>query len=311
MDTRVSMQSMYQTAMAGTEQISDQLEQLQAEGTTGLKYSQVSDNPTASLQIISNTDQQQALTAYLGNIQSATASLNASGSALQQVNTIFSQAKSIALQGASSTNTTESDSAMADQVNQLLNNLLDAANTQDSNGAYVFGGTATTTPPYTATRDAAGNIVSVSYQASNAPSSVVVDTNQQAEVYTPGNQVFQGNGADAFQSLITLRDELNNTGNLSQTDQINALSAQAGAVDAANNQVLTAQGSQSATLQSLTSLQGNLQNVQLAVKENIGNLGSADLTDVVVQLQSYEQLLQLSFTTFSQITSTSLLNYLH
>ena len=81
-------------------------------------------------------------------------------------------------------------------------------------------------------------------------------------------------------------------------------------LDNAGQQVLKAQGAQSASLQSLSSLQEQLQSLQLSTKETITNVGSADITDVVVKLQSYQQSLQLALMSFVQISSTSLLNYL-
>ena len=57
-------------------------------------------------------------------------------------------------------------------------------------------------------------------------------------------------------------------------------------------------------------MQTHLQALQLSTKETISTVGDADVTDVVVKLQSYEQMLHLSLMTFQKISSTSLLNYL-
>jgi flagellar hook-associated protein 3 len=485
MNTSVSMETVFQSTINATQQIENQLTTLQAEASTGQAYGKVSDNPTASLAILSNSDLDSSLTANLTNIQSATTALNTSTSALQQANNILTQAKSIALQASSSTNDSASYTALAAQVNSLINNLMAIANTQN-NGAYVFGGTATNTQPYAATLDAQGNVTSVQYQGSNAASSVIVGDNQQVGLYEPGNQIFQaqnrqaavftgstgaqpgagtdsatgqatltlshtlttyapgsgvqagtssaagdtilgpagahtltvidtsGNGSagtvsldggppvaftnadtnllvtnsagqsvyvnttgissnyngtvnitstgsmsidggttstpltfaanqsvtdgatgavtfvntanvtgtgtesvqypgtsTAFQSLINLRDALNNVNKLSSTAQISAISAQATELGNVDSQVMTSLGTQSATLQSLGSLQTQMQDVQTSTKATISNLSGADVANVVVQLQSYQQLLQLALESFSQISSTTLLNYLH
>ena len=69
-------------------------------------------------------------------------------------------------------------------------------------------------------------------------------------------------------------------------------------------------GAQSTTLQSLSSLQSNLQNLQLSNQETITTVGDTNMTDIVVQLQAVENQLQLSLESFAKISSTSLLNYL-
>jgi flagellar hook-associated protein 3 len=478
------MQTIYQDALIGTRQISDQLTALQAQATTGQKFSKVSDDPTAALSVLTATDQQQRLSAHLDNIQTSTTTLNASVSALQQVSDLFSQAKSIAIEAGNSANDTTSFGAMADQVNGLINQLLSLANTQN-NGTFLFGGSAAQTKPYAATLDAQGNAVAVKYQAATSGASAVVADGRQVELYYSGNEVFQpqsrqgavfvgttgaaagtgtdsavgratltvshtstsyapgsgvqagtssaagdtilgpagshtltivdtsGNGSagtvsldggtavaftsadtdlrvsnavgdvvyvdttaitpnfnsnvaitsngslsidggatttpitfsanqsvadantgavtwvdttkiqrtgsalvsypgtsDAFSALISLRDDLNNVNHLNGADQIKAISNDMSELDTASQQVLKAQGTQSAALQSLSSLQDQLQNLQLSTKETISNEGSADITDVVVKLQAYQQSLQLALMSFVQISSTNLLNYL-
>ena len=135
-----------------------------------------------------------------------------------------------------------------------------------------------------------------------------VDT---SNVKRAGTEVVQYPGtSDAFQALISLRDDLNNVNHLSGADQLKALTGHIAELDNVSAHVLTTLGQQSASLQSLSSLQAHLQALQLSANETIGTVGSADITDVVVKLQSYEQLLQLSLASFAQINSISLLNYL-
>ncbi len=191
MDTRVGMQTLYQNTLAATQQITAKLTTLNAQAATGQQFANVSDDPTAALSILSHGDVEQRLGAHLGNIQTATTALNTSVSALQQVNDIFSQAKAIGIEASSSVNDPTAFTALAQQVNSLINNLVSVANTQN-NGTYVFGGGASTTRPYDVTsQDAAGNIQGVSYKGDSAGTSAIVADGQQVELYYPGNQIFQ------------------------------------------------------------------------------------------------------------------------
>src|SRR5689334_19164654 len=98
MDARVTSQSILQDTAAAERQITDQLNALNAQAATGQKFAKVSDDPAYALTVMSNTDLENRLTAHLTNIQSATSALNTSVSTLQQVNNIFSEAKSLAIQ---------------------------------------------------------------------------------------------------------------------------------------------------------------------------------------------------------------------
>ena len=66
-----------------------------------------------------------------------------------------------------------------------------------------------------------------------------------------------------------------------------------------------------ASLQSLQSLQGHLQDLQLNAKKTASALGDVDMTQLVVNLQAYQNMLQLSLASFSRITSQNLLDFLH
>jgi flagellar hook-associated protein 3 FlgL len=483
MSASVGMTTIYQNAIYDNQLLNNLLLSLQTQASTGKKFANVSDNPSAAMTVIASGDQNQLLTTHLNNIQWATTALNTSVSALQQVDSIFAQAKSLAIQASNSVNDSTSFGAMAQQVNGMISSLLSAANTQN-NGVYVFSGTAYNTVPYVVTgRDAQGNPTAISYQGSNGSTSTIVNNNQSVPVYYAGSNVFQandpqaavfsgntgaapGSGTDSatgqqtliithtattyatgsgvqpgsssaagdtilggshtiqitdtsgngsagtvsldggpaiaftnadtnlqvtnssgdvvyidtsaitpgfngsiaigttgsmsidggatstpityaanqavtdgatgavtfvdttnlqrtgtesvahpgtdnvFQALIALRDDLNNVNNLSSADQIQAISNRIADLQNVSTQVESAMGAQSTTLQSLSSLQSNLQNLQLSTQETISNEGDVNMTNVVVQLQSLENQMQLSLETFAKISSTSLLNYL-
>lgn len=311
----ISSLSFYQDAMADSQQLSSQLSTLQAQAATGQEYPQLSDNPTASLEILADGDQQQIIGAHLNDIQTATTALNTSVSALQQADSLLSQAQSLALQASNGTANSSSLTALGQQVNSLISSMLSVANTQNGS-TYVFAGAGSSTqPPFTVSgQNAQGDPTSVSYQGAVGGASTIVGNNQQVEMYYPGSQAFLGQGpggTDVFQTLINLRDTLLNTGGLSTSAQNQALSGDITALQNAQTQVENVLGQQSASLQSLSTMQTQLQNLQSSLQQASGNLGNADITNIVVQLQSYEQQLQLSFEAFSQISSTSLLNYLH
>ena len=315
MNNSISSLAYYQDTISNNQQLNAQLTALQTQASTGQQYPQVSDNPTASLEILANTDQSQIIGAHLSDIQTASANLNTSVSALQQVDTVISQAQSLASEASNATSNSQSLTAMGQQVNSMISTLVGLANTQSGN-TYVFGGASSTQQePFTiSSEDAQGNPTAVSYNGAANGSSTVIGPTQQVEMDYPGSQVFGTSGSNvtnAFQTLINLRDTLLNSSGDSQTALTSALAGSQTALQNVQSQVQNVMGQQSASLQSMTSLQTQLQSLQTSDNTNASTLGNADVTTIVVQLQQYEQQLQLSFEAFTQISSTSLLSFLH
>ena len=180
---------------------------------------------------------------------------------------------------------------MGQQVNGMISTLLGLANTQNGD-TYVFGGAGSTTqqPPFSvSSEDAQGNPLTVSYNGTANGTLAVIGTDQQVEMNYPGNEVFGGQGSSAtnvFQTLITLRDTLLNSSGQPQSALNQALASSTTALNNVQTQVQNVIGQQSASLQSMSTLQTQLQNLQSSDQETAANLGNADVTSVVVQLQA-------------------------
>jgi len=115
---------------------------------------------------------------------------------------------------------------------------------------------------------------------------------------------------DAFQALIALRDDLRNVRGLSEHDQILAISGTVGELERVHDHVLQVLGEQSASLQSLQSLQSHLQDLQLNAKKTASELGDIDISEVAVKLQAFQNMMQLSLATFARSVDQSLLDFL-
>jgi flagellar hook-associated protein 3 FlgL len=313
MDLRVTPQVMIDQAIANAQRQTDQLAQLQAQASSGNRILSPSDDPTAEVQVMAGNAQNLRLDSYLSNITTATSSLNGSVSALQEANSILSQARDVAVQGSNSTNDATSFEALAQQVDAFLNRLVNVANTQD-NGHYLFSGTATTTAPFkVAAADGQGRPQSVVYQGSQDTGTVTVNQQQSVATRYPGSQIFQtsaGGAGDAFAVLMQLRDDLRNTKGMGSAQQLQALSQDVGAIDQVNSQVLQTTGEQSASLQSLDALQSRLKEVQLNTQEFVSNTGGADLSKVVIGMTEQQNLLRLTLASAAQVFNQSLLDFI-
>ena len=125
----------------------------------------------------------------------------------------------------------------------------------------------------------------------------------QAHVEYPGT-------FDAFQILIALRDDLRNTRGLSDAQHAQAISDRIGEIDRTRTGLLQTVGEQSASLQNLDTLENRVQDQQLEVQRQTTDLESADISSVVLHIQSEQQLFQLTLQASAKIIDLSLADFL-
>ncbi|HLJ96551.1 MAG TPA: flagellar hook-associated protein FlgL [Gemmataceae bacterium] len=115
---------------------------------------------------------------------------------------------------------------------------------------------------------------------------------------------------DAFQVLQALRDDLRNTRGLSEADQMQSISQRLAELDRVRTNILQVVGAQSADLQNLQGLQSHLDSMQLQTRQLTSNTEDADISQVVVNLQSQQNLLQLTLAATSKIFQQNLADFL-
>lgn len=115
---------------------------------------------------------------------------------------------------------------------------------------------------------------------------------------------------DVFQILIALRDDLRNTRGLSETDQLAGITQRIEELDRVHRGVLDAVGEQSASLENLDRVDLHLRDVQLTAKQLISDIEDADISQIIVQLQSNENALQLTLAIAARLQEQTLLDFL-
>jgi len=300
---RITPQITVSDTIYNAQQETNQLAILQQQVSTGQRILQPSDDPAGEMQVLAGQAQINQLNTYQTNVSDAQAKLNSSVSTLTQVSNLLTQAKDLGLQGSNSGNTPSAYQAMGEQVNSILNEVVQLANTQQ-NGQYLYGGTASsTTTPFTV--NAQGQVV---YNGSSQALSEPIGQGQQVQTLYAGSQVFQS--PDVFQILGTLSNDLSNVNNLSPTAQIAAIQQTLTGLDNANTSVLNVVGQQSASLQNLQAVSSQIQNVQLQTQQQVGNVQDADMAQVVVSLQEQQNALEATLYSASSVLNLSLIEFL-
>ena len=289
---------------------------LQSEVSTGLSVQTPSDNPVAMQNTLNyladNATQQQ----YSANISTLQARADTVDNVLQSLQSASSQASQIATSaGNVTTNSPTQLATYADQVNQLINQVVTAANTQDpATGQYLFGGTASGAPPYTTTTGANGDVTAATYNGNSTVNQVPIGSNLTATVDIPGANpgatgsrgliTDQQSGADFLNHLISLRNDLQagDTTAIAGTDTANLQHDENNiSFQVANNGVQQTKLTAAATFAT---------NNTQSLNQQISDASSANIVNVMVQLSQAQTAYQAALESGSKIMSLSLLNYM-
>jgi flagellar hook-associated protein 3 FlgL len=285
---------------------------LQNEATTGLSMTLPSDNPAAMNQVLNLQTEAGANTQYQSNISAVQSSADTASDALNSLQTLIEQASEIA---------TQADSLSAAQlptyaatVSGYISQALQYANTQDSQGNYIFGGTANGSPPFSATTDANGNITGITYNGNSDVAKTDIAPGLSVTAQAPGeNNTGSGaagvfadsrSGANIFSDLISLQQNLA-SGN---TSAIASTNTPALSKDEDN---VVSQISANGVLQSTLEAAGTSESQEsTSIDSQMSNDTNADLAQTLTLLSQTQTAYQATLQSGVMISSLSLMDFL-
>jgi flagellar hook-associated protein 3 FlgL len=311
MNVRVTGQTQTNNAIAYMRQRNGELAKYQDQISSGLRTKLPSDDPASFPALSQAKAASLRLGTYAQTQGDTTSSLDASVSALQDINDLLVRARQIALEGADSSTGSEPQAreALAVEVDGLIDRALRGANSQPD-GKAIFGGTAIDTPPFrVATTDANGRPATVVYDGAAERARTLTGPDQTIDSRYAGGEVFQRPGADVFQSLIALRDDLRNAA-LDGPALSQSLNQRLTDVDAARNAIGDTVGEQASNLATLEALQNLTGDAKLLADERTGELEATDYAEAVVKMQEQQTALQAIYATTAKLLDTGLLDFI-
>ena len=113
--------------------------------SSGKKLEEPSDSPQEFAEVVSLKDTLGSLENYNKNVEFAESWLKITESSINSMNDLLTRAKSLAVQTSTGTISRENRMAIANEVEQIINSLIDMANTKYQ-GRFIFSGFKTDTP---------------------------------------------------------------------------------------------------------------------------------------------------------------------
>ncbi len=179
-------------ALAQMEALETALTQTQAQLSSGTTLPNAAANPVAMSQVNQLNEQLSASQQYVSNGNAATSGLQLEQDALTSATNTLQSARDLAVEANNSALSLTDRQNIATQLQQLQQALLGSANSQDSQGNYLFAGTVSGVQPFVQ------NGVSVSYQGNSEVNQLQISPQQSISAGDSGGSVFMniasGNG---------------------------------------------------------------------------------------------------------------------
>ena len=183
-----SLSSIYNNISFALRQHTMVMAKLQEQVASGSRVNRASDDPTGAYQILGLNSQQKSLDNYIENISSASDILSLSDTIIGSIKSSLSAVRNTVSQVASGTYSEDARQRAAEQVNQMLEQIVLLANTQQS-GQYLFGGSKSGDAPYTVERTD-GKITSVIYNGASDQRGIEVGPGVQMDILSAGDRIF-------------------------------------------------------------------------------------------------------------------------
>ena len=285
--------------LAGLQQSQTTLNEALEQISTGKSVNVPSDNPAAASEMVQNTIETANVDQYTQNVTAVLSKVQASDSALSSVVSSLTQAISLGTEGANSTNSAANQQAIASQVQGILSSVVSLANTSYQ-GAYLFGGTANTQPPYTAD---SSSPTGYTYNGNSGQNSVAIGDSTNVQVNLPGSQIFSNSTTNVLGSLSALVTAL-------QSGNSSAISTATTGVTTALNYVGQQRVFYANAESQLNSQETYLQQETVNLSSQQTSLIGVDMAQAATTLSQAETDNSAALAAAAKVLPTTLLNYL-
>jgi flagellar hook-associated protein 3 FlgL len=288
-----------ESLLGNLQRLSSRQSALQGQVATGQRIERPSDDPAAMARVLDLQAEKQRIQQYARNADRGLEINQTTYSALTELKNLSDRAGEIGVMGQGVIDPTASQS-YAIELNQLIEHGLQMLNSSHA-GEHLFGGTRTDAPPFTAARDANGQVTAVTY--AGAASGAEFHVGEGAKI-SPYNTADSNQKLGEFlNNLVAMRDALQSG------DRAAVAAAQPNLRDSEDDILATV--STLATTQ--TRLEGNLAQNEARFSElekSTSKETDADLSETIVKLTQTQTAYQAALQVGAQVMRVSLLDYL-
>ncbi len=289
--------------------VQGELARTQEQLSTGKQIVKPSDSPDKASLVTRLESELARQASYQNTLKSVNTRLQSEETALKNTSDVLLRIKELSIQAASDSLAPADRQSLALEVTSLKEQILSLANTQDTNGNYLFSGSRVGQPAFG--QDASGQVV---YQGDQARMKVAVGDNRRMNMNMPGSDAFvkvvrtdskgQKTAIGFFQALDDLSNAIKNSDHTKmQTGIAEIDSLQQGTSDAL---------AQVGTDMNVVDMQNSvLDEVTLRLKTTKSDTEDLDYTSAITKMNKDQLALEAAQSSFAKISQLSLFKYMN
>jgi flagellar hook-associated protein 3 FlgL len=285
------------------------LTKVQEQLSTGLQIVKPSDEPDKASLVTRLESELARQAGYQDTLKAVNVRLTAEETALKNTSDVMFRIKELAVQAANDTLSLQDRQSVALELDTLRDQILSMANSQDSNGNYLFSGSRAGEPAFS--KDSDGR---VTYQGDHSRMKVNVGDNRRMNLNLPGSDVFarvvrddgKGNkvGVDFFQALADLTQSV-------KTADRTKIQRGIAEIDTLQNGVSEGLGQIGADLSVVDMQNTVLDQVVLRLQTTRSDIEDLDYTEAITRMNKDQLALESAQSSFAKISQLSLFKYLN
>jgi flagellar hook-associated protein 3 FlgL len=302
MSTRITNSMVSSQVLGDIQDISNRLSKTQLKLSSGKEIMKPSDDPYAASRALTLSNSLEGIKQYQRNANDASSWISVTDTALSSINDAAQRARELLVQAGNDTNSTTSRTAIADEIDQLIDSMKGDANAQ-VDGRYVLAGTKTNTAPY-----AVGGVDTYAGDANAVYRTI--GPNVSVQINTLGSSIL-GNGVSGDGGLIgVLRDISTHlrAGTTAAGDALRTTDLQA--LDASMDNLTQARAVVGATSNRLTSAGSRLSEIEQSTTSLLSDTQDADMAQTMIDFSMQQSVYQSALHAGAKIVQASLLDFL-
>ena len=260
---------------------------------TGKRVLKPSDDPAASRAILQYRSRIASVEQYQDNISSGQSRLEMADSALELVDKLLHEARSIAVEYPGGYDDGTRQTA-ADAVKDIYDQVRDMANMRYGD-QYIFAGHKSDTPPVSRNGS--------DWSGDDGDVRIAIGDGVQASINAGGKNPFENGAPRVFDTLRNIIDGL-------ETGDSSAVAGEVDALDQAIAQVRDVQGEYAAAHDRLQSTRAHWEKEQMNMEALLADTENADLNEAAVELQVQQIAYEAALSATSRVISRTLLDFL-
>ncbi len=315
---RMSSDQIHQSGLDVILDAQARLARTQEELASGKRILNPSDDPVASAQIQNIKSELMRIEILQKNVNHATSELAMVEDSVASIENMLMRARELAVRGANDSLSAEDREIVATEIDSLREQLIAAANTQSTNGDYIYGGFAVASVPYA---DAGVNAV---YNGDNGTKSVNIAPGLTVQTRVVGSEVFGQGGAasgmlSAFEALSVLSAGLRRNATAAITSlthdgtavtQDEAINIAMDALDSNLENVRSVRTDLGVRMNRVDEQQSLNENFNVRLQETLSGLEDLDYTKAITEMNLQMVALEAAQKAYTKTQSLSLFNYL-